>query len=676
MGLVSAMLIFKKLTMENFGPYRNPATLDFPEKGIVVIRGRNGRGKTTILSALRFVLFGQITIYGKDKISLFEYINEIGFENGIYSYSVTLEVELDGVKYRLSRTYQPKDGIQTPRSEKDYLVPALQVKDLTSLTCYSGNKAQHIASQIMTETVSRFYLFDGELLKEYETELSNDDSHTAVRIREGIERILGVPILKNARDHVKICEEDKDKEYQRLSSLDKNRAQIAKTISQISVQKKMALEEKQKVESQLAETQNEGIKLENKLSELDDAQELTKNLGSSEQKINQINETLKADRETLSQELVDAWRGILQPVLTKYKQKYEDEYHELKLKEQSIQERNNTIQKLRDSVSNHTCELCGQSLDNAVLTKLNELLKEQEQETETEAEELDHTRMLNIQDKYTYLQDFDMKEGVMDRISQLEDRIAKNNRQLVLEKNNYNEIVGELTERKISSDMIRELTTKLAQIREKEDNLKRTIEKINVDIAAYDTRKKQLDSTMEAMPQTANIELAFQKKKFTESLYELFQSSVGCYQDELKQKVQTDATKIFLQLTGEAEYTGLTINDNYRLDIVRETGDKIPLRSSGYEHLVAFSLIGALHKNAPMGGPLFMDTSFGRLDEVNSENLIRALPTLSDQVILLVHRRELNEEEVQNLISNDVKAKYSITRVSSRESTLDLEWEV
>ena len=187
----------------------------------------------------------------------------------------------------------------------------------------------------------------------------------------------------------------------------------------------MALEEKQKVESQLAETQNEGIKLENKLSELDDAQELTKNLGSSEQKINQINETLKADRETLSQELVDAWRGILQPVLTKYKQKYEDEYHELKLKEQSIQERNNTIQKLRDSVSNHTCELCGQSLDNAVLTKLNELLKEQEQETETEAEELDHTRMLNIQDKYTYLQDFDMKEGVMDRISQLEDRIAK-----------------------------------------------------------------------------------------------------------------------------------------------------------------------------------------------------------------------------------------------------------
>ena len=71
-----------------------------------------------------------------------------------------------------------------------------------------------------------------------------------------------------------------------------------------------------------------------------------------------------------------------------------------------------------------------------------------------------------------------------------------------------------------------------------------------------------------------------------------------------------------------------------------------------------------------------MDTSFGRLDEVNSENLIRALPTLSDQVILLVHRRELNEEEVQNLISNDVKAKYSITRVSARESTLDLEWEI
>ena len=77
------MLRFKRLSMENFGPYRDREVIEFPaEKGVVIIRGRNGRGKTTILNAIRFLLFGQIKQNGKKAVPLNKFVNQIGEKNG------------------------------------------------------------------------------------------------------------------------------------------------------------------------------------------------------------------------------------------------------------------------------------------------------------------------------------------------------------------------------------------------------------------------------------------------------------------------------------------------------------------------------------------------------------------------------------------------------------------
>ena len=66
----------------------------------------------------------------------------------------------------------------------------------------------------------------------------------------------------------------------------------------------------------------------------------------------------------------------------------------------------------------------------------------------------------------------------------------------------------------------------------------------------------------------------------------------------------------FVKLTGDKDYVGLQINDNYGLEIIHRSGRKVPGRSSGYEHIVALSLIGALHMNAPLRGPIIMDSPF------------------------------------------------------------------
>src|SRR5690606_7822250 len=102
-----------------------------------------------------------------------------------------------------------------------------------------------------------------------------------------------------------------------------------------------------------------------------------------------------------------------------------------------------------------------------------------------------------------------------------------------------------------------------------------------------------------------------------------------------------DASRLFANLTHEPEYAGLCINDNYGLNIVLEDGTEIPGHSAGEGQVVALSLIGALQKTAPLQGPIIMDSSFTRLDGEHRRNLLRALPDMSPQVVLLVFEEEL-----------------------------------
>ena len=59
----------------------------------------------------------------------------------------------------------------------------------------------------MPSEVSRFFLFDGELLQEYEN-LLIEKSEQGKKIKESIESILGVPALVHARDELQVLLKD------------------------------------------------------------------------------------------------------------------------------------------------------------------------------------------------------------------------------------------------------------------------------------------------------------------------------------------------------------------------------------------------------------------------------------------------------------------------------------
>jgi DNA sulfur modification protein DndD len=136
----------------------------------------------------------------------------------------------------------------------------------------------------------------------------------------------------------------------------------------------------------------------------------------------------------------------------------------------------------------------------------------------------------------------------------------------------------------------------------------------------------------------------------------------------LRERIENLASEIFVDLAADPEYTRLKITDRYGLQIIDAHDQIVTGRSSGYETLVALSLIAALQRSAAVRGTVVMDSPFMRLDGVHTNNAISVLPRMADQVILLMFDTEFDPEEARRALGTDLVAEYELTRVSHRST--------
>jgi len=89
------------LDVQAFGPYATAQHVDFDRlarSGLFLLEGPTGAGKTTILDAITFALYGGLAGEGSGTDRLHSHFAAPGVEP-----SVTLEFSLRGIRYRISR---------------------------------------------------------------------------------------------------------------------------------------------------------------------------------------------------------------------------------------------------------------------------------------------------------------------------------------------------------------------------------------------------------------------------------------------------------------------------------------------------------------------------------------------------------------------------------------------
>ena len=207
------MLRLTRLEIHGFGPFAEPQTIDFPrEAGVVVVYGENMRGKTTLLNAIRYAFFGYALGRGSRERTLHSLTNRERAAMGEYGFSVSLAFDFDRESYELLRTCSPQ--VEKPETDGDY---AQDVMLRCGGSVLGPQERDAALTRIFPKEISRFFLFDGELLQEYE-ELIITESEVGPAISAAIERILGVPILKSARSHLAELAQEADQEAAREAS--------------------------------------------------------------------------------------------------------------------------------------------------------------------------------------------------------------------------------------------------------------------------------------------------------------------------------------------------------------------------------------------------------------------------------------------------------------------------
>jgi exonuclease SbcC len=95
-----------RLELENFLSYQEAATLDLTTLELACIAGENGAGKSSLLDAITWVLFGRCRAPGRDDV-----VNRLAARMK-ESARVQLDFELEGALYRVMRVQEPgKTGV-------------------------------------------------------------------------------------------------------------------------------------------------------------------------------------------------------------------------------------------------------------------------------------------------------------------------------------------------------------------------------------------------------------------------------------------------------------------------------------------------------------------------------------------------------------------------------------
>ena len=662
---------FNWITIENFGPFKDKEQITLStDNGVTIVWGDNGRGKTSISNALNFALFGEVRDRKGNTNDFISAINVNGRTDGHYSFQVSLDVSDGDKHYIIRRSIGPRPGVTVPQSNDD-LIAQLRVNANGFIV--DSTEANHIVNNIIPKEVSRFFLFDGELLQEYE-DLLNEKSSNGVTIKNSIEQILGLPILTFGKKDISSSVAIYSDEAVKVAQNDSNTAKYANHLAQAQARKAEQEKEIIRLEGELTQLQNEKRALEEELKQSTHYRELVSKRDALIVKIETMEEQLK-DRITYAVSILkDAWRWMISTPIEQRKTVLQTSINTLSAKKSTAGVQQALLDYLQTAIDETSCPICEHYCTPAELLQLKAkmdilrsnasgLTAEETSQLTCESNDLMSLSLVYAESSRAselkkLLRDID---DLRVKISDLKDTQLHSVKA---------DISTYLATYKDDPDAPFEAAKRLASCEQEMKvisqgiaNTKEVIDNLNVKIADFNKK-------IATLSQNKDVQEANRVLQLVTDLECIFAEAIDEYRNRLRKEVEADATKLFLTMSDEEDYDRLEINDNYGLSIITKDGTPAPNRSAGWEHMVAFALIGALHRNAPLEGPVFMDSPFIRISRIKKANMVKALPKLSDQVVLLAFPGEIDEGTTRNDLGSNLIQEYSIERVNSRHSKI------
>jgi len=515
-------------------------------------------------------------------------------------------------------------------------------------------RVREIVSGILHEDISRFFLFDGEMLGEYEDLLNNPDRAPAI-VRRSIEQILGLPALELAAKDLEELRTEAERRQLQEARRNNENTKLIKDAQQ--KEDELAATDRdiaqyQDIQRQLEEQRSSLRAQRDRFSEI---QTEVKLLDEKEAQLHEIAGIVNEMRLQCRIFLQQHWwmpleKRIQMELESAEKADTEERTHMREMA--AIRQRVEGIQKI---LSGSACDLCRQDVSPSATHRLGADLEElRHRLVEMDASA---SRSHRAREQLSLLRQFAGSQGLTElhnreteirRLRMSQDRLARQIDEIEERVRQHERVEVQRIERQYD-----ECITQLKDV-------SRSLEMRETQRSAVHAALERLRQRIRGLPK-ADRRLAAEAIAL-DALERLFEMGIQSFRDEVRRDVEIEATRIHQSLTSEEGYDQLRITEQYGLVLVNKEGRTIHQRSAGSEQVLALSLIGALNRCATREAPVVMDTPFGRLDVGHRANILKFAPSFGPQVVLLVQSGEFDRSRDMENLAGKVSREVRIQR--------------
>lgn len=666
-----------KITLHNFRIYKDTneiAFTPFSKKNINVIAGRNGYGKTTLLTSLLWAFYGKLIAQVENKYRLdikqaggYQYYlesllnREIKTNSEIENQVFSVEIELKD----LAIPSLPCDSITIKRSysfiDKEEKLNILINGTENELTKEVGYEL-FINDFILPREIAKFFFFDAEKI----VSLAEAKSLEELRnLNKAYSEVLGIKKYEELKKNLEslrsklIRDEITEKERQELDKLKAKENQSTKLLEN-------NLEEQHTLEEQITHFKQQSNQLQEKLIREGNSitlEELT---------------ALKRERDNLKKESVEI-KGELNSILelaplvmagkklTELKSQLDFEFENnisanKVVKKELENFSNDLLSKLKKSSLKNTSDFVSM-IESSLKDKLDSSNQNGDVLIALEEEQYRNFNTIYTNIKGTYK-------------TQLKDIVQR-------EKNNR--VLLSRTLNKIREAEARKDDHLAVKLRDRKKQADKMIDEIGLQQKALSVEEGMLKAQNNSdKRQVSELEKKFKlvdidnkKLKATDVALDKITKLISKIKEEKKYTLQKTLKLILNKLMHKENFINdinITIdNDTMNIDLIDKNGitiDKDSL-SKGEQQLYATALLKALVDESGIQFPVFIDSPLQKFDKFHSKNIIEEFyPSISEQVVLLpLLEKELTAKEYKSLKPN-LHSSYLIDNVNHNSSLI------
>lgn len=644
---------FSSIDIENYRQYKNVQFCfdKTSENDIHVVVASNGVGKTNLLNAINWCLYGDephtsgtvnSTSNQKDRLSLcnLDAIEEAKKADEQFGDIKVKICTTEGtVKYVFERTASISVNTYLQVGKDSFSVTETKASGDTSI--YEGEQAEEIINRYLPKKIREYFYFDGEQLLNY----FDPDTSKVSHIRDSIYEIAQVNVIGKVEEHLG----DFVKQYQKqLSKLSPNLEAKAKVLNTV-------LENIENKKREIAQIEEQIANSEKAISQMDLIINGTEKTVEDNKRYNKNKEEIVRYETKLSQtkkELSIFVRKFLMMVLL-YKTNRNTEHYILQRAGEGSLVPDINIDVIKNSLEEHKCKICGSDLNqsaedylqtlvekfmsNASIQKLTEIKNDVHRGLEVSGYQDDKIRIFGLMTEYQEKIDDLVAENdeLYKRISTVSE--IEEIEMAMIQKRTNEELI------KINSQKIGSYKTQLENLEKEKTDKQKEYDQAVADNSTCDDIKNHHDFVLEA-------------KGIITSVKDNIVTDV-------KLKMQQRTMEIFEELLWKKEtYGRIELDDNFRLKLFHKRTNLSCLHScsAAEKELLALAFTIALHEVSGYDNLLFIDTPVGRVSDINRENFAKVLLGVSQgkQIILAFTPSEYSDE-ISSVLNKQVISSYN-----------------